>query len=39
MIPKPMEGEDPDRVPTAEEFLNAYACKSFLINYLSDNKT
>lgn len=25
MIPKPMEGEDPDRVPTAEEFLNAYA--------------
>lgn len=24
MIPKPMEGEDPDRVPTAEELLNAY---------------
>lgn len=24
MIPKPIEGEDPDRVPTAEELLNAY---------------
>uniref|UniRef100_A0A1B6HMW8 Large subunit GTPase 1 homolog n=1 Tax=Homalodisca liturata TaxID=320908 RepID=A0A1B6HMW8_9HEMI len=24
MIPKPMEGEDPDRPPTAEELLNAY---------------
>lgn len=28
MIPKPTEGEDPDRVPTAEELLNAYGCKS-----------
>lgn len=26
MIPKPIEGEDPDRDPTAEELLNAYAC-------------
>ncbi|XP_030751131.1 large subunit GTPase 1 homolog [Sitophilus oryzae] len=25
MIPKPLEGEDPDRSPTAEELLNAYA--------------
>ncbi|CAG9840650.1 unnamed protein product [Diabrotica balteata] len=25
MIPKPMEGEDPDRDPTAEELLNSYA--------------
>lgn len=24
MIPKPIEGEDPSRVPTAEELLNAY---------------
>lgn len=27
MLPKPLEGEDPDRSPTAEELLNAYACK------------
>lgn len=27
MIPKPLEGEDQDRSPTAEEFLNAYGCK------------
>lgn len=27
MLPAPMEGEDPVRPPTAEEFLNAYACK------------
>lgn len=27
MLPKPMEGEDPDRCPFAEELLNAYACK------------
>lgn len=27
MIPRPMEGEDPDRCPFAEEVLNAYACK------------
>ncbi|XP_066260673.1 large subunit GTPase 1 homolog isoform X1 [Euwallacea similis] len=25
MLPKPLEGEDPDRSPTAEELLNAYA--------------
>ncbi|KAJ8939176.1 hypothetical protein NQ318_017073 [Aromia moschata] len=25
MLPAPMEGEDPDRPPTAEELLNAYA--------------
>ncbi|XP_046397883.1 large subunit GTPase 1 homolog [Ischnura elegans] len=24
MLPKPMEGEDPDRPPTSEELLNAY---------------
>lgn len=27
MLPKPLEGEDADRAPTDEEFLNAYACK------------
>lgn len=27
MLPRPPEGEDPDRVPTSEELLNAYACK------------
>lgn len=27
MLPTPIEGEDHDRPPTAEEFLNAYACK------------
>lgn len=27
MLPKPMEGEDSDRPPTAEELLNAYGCK------------
>lgn len=26
MLPKPMEGEDEDRNPTAEELLNSYAC-------------
>ncbi|XP_050534921.1 large subunit GTPase 1 homolog [Daktulosphaira vitifoliae] len=26
MVTKPLEGEDPDRAPTADEFLNAYAC-------------
>lgn len=26
MLPKPMEGEDLDRAPFAEEILNAYAC-------------
>lgn len=26
MIPPPLEGEDADRPPTAEEILNAYAC-------------
>lgn len=27
MLPKPLEGEDVDRCPTAEEILNCYACK------------
>lgn len=27
MFPKPLEGEDEDRCPTAEEILNAYGCK------------
>lgn len=27
MLPAPMEGEDPDRCPFAEEVLNAYGCK------------
>lgn len=27
MLPTPMEGEDPDRCPTSEELLNAYACE------------
>jgi len=26
MITKPLEGEDPERPPTADEFLSAYAC-------------
>ncbi|KAL5236426.1 hypothetical protein ACI65C_003836 [Semiaphis heraclei] len=26
MVTKPLEGEDPNRPPTADEFLNAYAC-------------
>lgn len=26
MVTKPLEGEDPNRAPTADEFLNAYAC-------------
>lgn len=26
-LPKPREGEDPDRPPTPEELLNAYGCK------------
>lgn len=35
MLPKPMEGEDPDRSPVAEELLNAYGCKtSVLFNTL-----
>lgn len=35
MLPLPMEGEDPDRCPTYEELLNAYACAylKFLLNY------
>lgn len=35
MLPSPLEGEDPDRSPTAEELLNAYACKSVLVKLLS----
>jgi len=27
MIPKPREGEDPERPPTAEEILSAYGCE------------
>lgn len=27
MIPKPNEGEDPNRPPRSEELLNSYACK------------
>lgn len=30
MLPPPMEGEDPERPPFAEEILNAYGCKQFL---------
>ena len=29
MLPKPMEGEDENRNPFAEELLNAYGCKFF----------
>lgn len=29
MIPQPLEGEDPERAPLAEELLNAYGCKKF----------
>lgn len=32
MVTKPLEGEDPNRAPTADELLNAYACN--LINNL-----
>lgn len=32
MIPLPLEGEDPDRPPTAEEILNAYGCRYFRMN-------
>lgn len=31
MIAKPLEGEDPDRDPIAEEVLNAYGCKYFAL--------
>lgn len=27
MLPQPIEGEDPDRAPIAEELLNAYGCE------------
>ena len=33
MIPLPIEGEDPDRPPTAEEILNSYGCKSSLNSF------
>ena len=32
-IIKPKEGEDPDRPPTALEFLNAYACELSYLFY------
>lgn len=35
MIPLPIEGEDPDRPPTAEEILNAYGCM-FLVTLLDN---
>ncbi len=27
LLPKPAEGEDPNRPPTAHELLSAYGCK------------
>lgn len=37
MLPIPVEGEDPDRSPTAEEILNAYGCRSLFIRYSFNN--
>lgn len=34
MIPLPLEGEDSDRPPTAEEILNAYGCMCLLFEYV-----
>lgn len=34
MLPKPLEGEDQERPPTDEEFLNAYACE-YIFNFLT----
>lgn len=36
MLPVPMEGEDPERAPTAEELLNAHGCtyRCLLMNLL-----
>jgi large subunit GTPase 1 len=33
MLPRPLEGEDPMRPPTAEELLNAYGCLYFPVLY------
>lgn len=39
MLPRPAEGEDPDRSPTARELLDAHGCKytahSFVSHYFS----
>lgn len=32
MLPQPLEGEDPERPPFAEEILNAYGCKETFFN-------
>lgn len=37
MIPLPIEGEDSDRPPTAEEILNSYGCKYFQFLFLYFN--
>lgn len=34
MIPLPLEGEDSDRPPTAEEILNAYGCMCLSFEYV-----
>lgn len=34
LLPTPMEGEDPDRCPFAEEILNAYACMISFVRIL-----
>lgn len=31
MLPPPLEGEDPERPPTAEEILNTYGCSYYLL--------
>lgn len=36
MLPKPMEGEDEERQPTAEELLNSYACKNDDVSLIGD---
>lgn len=33
MIPKPQEGEDPNREPFSEELLLSYGCKLFYIKH------
>ncbi len=38
MIPKPEEGEDPNRPPFSEELLNAYACKLIFLKGLRMDK-
>lgn len=37
MLPNPMDGEDQQRCPTAEELLNAYGCK-YKENYSKQNR-